>query len=448
MNRRDTMFRAQFATILPLVTLLALGASMATCVSAQGSWEYLGPGVGYYTESLCVTDQALYVGMAEQSGPGLGLYRYRFADGQWESFALPGQRVTAVSVAGAGDERIVAAHFDSTDVTCGVLRSTDGGQTWTETVSPCWDKLMRIRRAPSESTHLYIVNGLRSTDDGASWQTYDCDDCANNNFDAAYDPQNADVLYMTGESFGVAWNIYKSTDGGAYFRRVDFASFCYGIAVDVADPNRVLATRGLDTRSSNDAGVTWTTRSCSPLNGKMVAVASWAPGCFFLLGRTGGQFDVARTSDLGVTWDPVAPGLPSAPSGSDWGIRMYIESHPTQPEVYVALEGSGVWRFAYDPATAPDVPDRPHSLRLAAFPNPATDGFRVDLRLPQATLASLRLLDVRGRVVDTLFEGLMPEGAGEVRWVRPAGGSVPAGVYYLRLEAEEAHVQRAITLVR
>ncbi len=442
------MFRVQFAAVLPFVTILALGASMATHVCAQESWEYLGPGVGYDTECLCVTEQALYVGMTEQSGTGLGLYRYRFAEGDWEVVAFPGQRVTAVSVAGAGDERVVAGLKDSTGVTCEVRRSTDGGQTWTTVMGPYVGVYQRVRRAPSEPTHLYFVDGYRSTDDGASWQIYDCDDCANNNFDAAYDPHNADVLYMTGEEPNDPWDIFKSTDGGASFSRVDYAAFCYGIAVDVAQPGRILAVGGLDSRTSSDSGLTWTTRSTSPLNGKMVAVAPWAPGCFFLLGRTGGQFDVARTSDLGVTWDPVAPGLPSAPGGSSWGIGMHIESHPTRPEIYVALEGSGVWRFAYDPAAVRGSTDAPQGLQLAAFPNPATDEFRVDLRLPRATPASLRLLDVQGRVIDTLFEGVMPEGPAEFGWVRPAGGRIPAGVYFLRLEAGEAHVQRAVTLVR
>ncbi len=442
------MTRARFATITPFATILALGASLVTNVSAQGSWEYLGPGVGYYTEALGVTDQALYVGMAAQDETGLGLYRYRFADGQWDLFALAGQRVTAVSVAGANDERIVVVRFDPAGFS-ELLRSTDGGQTWTTTYGPVWADLRRIRRAPSESTHLFVVVGLRSTDDGASWQWSEFPhEVVDNRFEAAFDPQNADVLYMTGQNWIEAPIIYKSTDGGGTFYSVDAGSLCWGIDVDTDQPTRILAAFGLHTRTSTDAGVSWTTRSSSPLAGKMVAVAPWASGAFFVLGSSGGYYDVARTSDMGATWEFLAPGLPSIPSGYLSGIRMYLESHPTQPDLYVALEGSGVWRFAFDPAAAPDFADRPPTLQLAACPNPATDGFRIHVRLPQAAQASLRLFDLQGRVVDTLFDGAMPEGARVVGWARPAGGRVPAGVYYLRLDAGAAHVERAVTLIR
>ena len=70
---------------------------------------------------------------------------------------------------------------------------------------------------------------------------------------------------------------------------------------------------------------------------------------------------------------------------------------------------------------------------LRIYPNPVQPGSRVRFDLPRAARARLSLYDVQGRRLAVLREGEMSAGAQEIP-LEP--GSLSAGVYFLRLEAE------------
>jgi hypothetical protein len=90
---------------------------------AQGEWEFLGPDVGYRPEAFFVSQHAIYLGLAEEEDTGLGLYRYRFDQGEWELFAWEGYRIMGVTVWGESDENILLIRYGGdTDI----LRSTMG----------------------------------------------------------------------------------------------------------------------------------------------------------------------------------------------------------------------------------------------------------------------------------------------------------------------------------
>lgn len=432
--------------LLPVLTLAALSI-VAGHARAQDVWTYIGPDVGTIPEALCVTERALYVGMTDEADTGYGLFRYRFAEGQWALFAFPGLRVTAVSVAGANDERIVAAIYDPSDPGSEVRRSEDGGQTWTMTDGPGYWVMGKIIRAPSDPNCLFRVDGRRSTDDGLTWLSADLGSCTDR-WDVTFDPSTSDVLYLTGNNWIELWRIYKSTDGGATFSVSDDVSFTYGIAVDATDPDRVLAVMDSQCRVSTDAGTTWATRG-NALPAKMVTTASWARGAFYAVGAGSDYFGVQRTTDLGTTWSLCGQGPPN-PFGLGWlvGTRIFVESHPTRPELYVALEGTGVWRLDFAPESVPGPGVAVRGPALRVWPNPVVDWMRVESGSPAGTVGTLRLLDVRGRLVDVLFDGVMGREAGAFEWRVPEDGTVPAGVYYLRLDAGGDAFKRRIVILR
>jgi hypothetical protein len=92
----------------------------------------------------------------------------------------------------------------------------------------------------------------------------------------------------------------------------------------------------------------------------------------------------------------------------------------------------------------------PVRLELGAGPNPFRAATRLDLRVPKAQAAALRVYDVDGRLVRVLVQGAVPEGASTVAWdgADEQGRPVPAGIYYCRLSAGSKSIARTLTLLR
>lgn len=108
-------------------------------------------------------------------------------------------------------------------------------------------------------------------------------------------------------------------------------------------------------------------------------------------------------------------------------------------------------RAAIDSLVTPvlDAPDsRPAGLALSAGPNPAHGDVRISLALPLAIeQARVHVLDVTGRVVETLFEGPLAAGSHGFAW-GAARGRVPAGVYLVRAQLDGRIVTRRVAFVR
>jgi len=77
------------------------------------------------------------------------------------------------------------------------------------------------------------------------------------------------------------------------------------------------------------------------------------------------------------------------------------------------------------------------SARLMEFagPNPCRDRLDVRFRLPAAERVRLTVLDVSGRRVATLADGMLAAGVHQVTWNARGAGAIPPGVYALELHA-------------
>jgi hypothetical protein len=83
-------------------------------------------------------------------------------------------------------------------------------------------------------------------------------------------------------------------------------------------------------------------------------------------------------------------------------------------------------------------------------PNPTRSGAAIAFSLGAAARVALDVVDVRGRVVRRLEEGLRPAGAHRVTWDgrTDRGAPVPAGVYFVRFDAGAGPSSRRIVLAR
>jgi hypothetical protein len=78
------------------------------------------------------------------------------------------------------------------------------------------------------------------------------------------------------------------------------------------------------------------------------------------------------------------------------------------------------------------------AIALENYPNPFNPGTTIRYTLPEASLASLRVYDVAGRLVRTLFaDRKVPAGTYEIDWDGrdEDGGEVASGVYFFRIDA-------------
>lgn len=79
------------------------------------------------------------------------------------------------------------------------------------------------------------------------------------------------------------------------------------------------------------------------------------------------------------------------------------------------------------------------------YPNPFNPQTNIEYTLPAAGQMTLRVLDIRGRVVRLLVAGYQPAGTGSVQWNGDdkAGKMVPSGLYFAELRfADEVQVRK------
>ena len=115
-------------------------------------------------------------------------------------------------------------------------------------------------------------------------------------------------------------------------------------------------------------------------------------------------------------------------TGPSLGMRENLPATPASPVTPPA------WRFALHPGR----------------PNPSNPSTRLRFELPVAAPARLEILDVRGRLVRLLVEGLLPAGPAAVEWDGRdwLGREAPSGVYVVRLAAAGRSATQKLTLVR
>ncbi len=435
------------AATVRLGLLVMLGFQMAAEPATADAWEFLGPGTGYRPESICVTERALYVGMANESWSGVGLYRYRFETGLWDLFLCPGCRVTGVAVWGESDEKILYIAYDDAIDRSTIWRSLDGGET-SEVVHTAWSMLSALTQAPSDPNRFLTTWGLHSWDGGSTWSFGHHGYFIDWMMDAAFDPADAQVGYLTARHSTGGLSVLKTTDGGVEWEST--GGWGERIAANRGEPAHLLCVTWdpyLSISASTDAGQNWsypappgrTLATCAPV---------WAPRCFFVAGTDFAQtqHQVWRTWDLGQTWEPCGEGLP----GPVWYANAQLAAHPTEPVLFAAFNGPGVWRWTLSGESVPGEPAENRPPLLAIAPNPVTDATEIRLSLPRPGHVVVQLFDLRGRLVDRLCESDMLPGEHRLvpGWTTKGTRSPSPGVYWLRMTAGEMQVDRKVVIVR
>jgi len=83
-------------------------------------------------------------------------------------------------------------------------------------------------------------------------------------------------------------------------------------------------------------------------------------------------------------------------------------------------------------------------------PNPFGGSTRILFDLAGEARVSITVFDIRGRQVDTVFEGALPQGEHSVTWDgrTQTGEALPSGIYFYRFKAGDFEVNKKAILVR
>ncbi len=139
--------------------------------------------------------------------------------------------------------------------------------------------------------------------------------------------------------------------------------------------------------------------------------------------------------------------VPSA-NGSEYIVRIIDpHGHFPQKDMVVAIPGDTAMEYNI---TLEPIPAHA-TLEAHAFPNPAHQGqiLTVPYNLPQAGHFKLKIYDLRGRLVMTLFDGPAAAGQGQFNWpgVNETGKSLAPGTYRLVMTLDKAIATARIVIV-
>jgi hypothetical protein len=116
--------------------------------------------------------------------------------------------------------------------------------------------------------------------------------------------------------------------------------------------------------------------------------------------------------------------------------------HAAEVSTTVKLTGIGV-----DPDAVPNgrTGDLPTSFSWSTYPNPFNPATQISYAIPSTGWTRMDVMDINGRVVGNLVDGVRPAGRYQVTW---NASGVPAGVYIVRIEGEGIQAVRKMVLVK
>jgi photosystem II stability/assembly factor-like uncharacterized protein len=270
--------------------------ALSNGVSLDGlTWRNIGPFRGGRATAIAgVPSQSFtfYMGTA-----GGGIYKTTDAGVRWKNVSdgfVQSASVGAIAVApsnpdivyaGMGEDTARANTLHSGD---GIYKSIDAGKTWTHLGLDATEVISRIVIDPKDSDKVYIAaqgalyaptadRGIyRTADGGKTWKKVLFVGNTVGATDLSMNPHDPDTLYAAMwdyqrfpwalRQFGPDSGLYKSTDGGDSWNKIDngLPAKLGKIAVAAsADPDRIYAVAQADPNSqsglyaSNDGGRSW-----------------------------------------------------------------------------------------------------------------------------------------------------------------------------------------------
>ncbi len=207
-----------------------------------------------------------------------------------------------------------------------IYKSTDGGSSWTRLSTPSYNSLRQMAFNPLNPDVIYAVGYnyfsspykltvVRTTDGGATWSEFICSNDSLNSYygySITIDPVDTGTVYAGGYRGAGVTVIYRSTDRGETWEELPFGVtgyYPYAIAVNPANPNVIIAapySGGI--YRSTDRGQTWT-RTAAIYSVYRLAYARNNPAVIYATTTS----TIYRSDDTGRSWVNIGTGIVGKP---------------------------------------------------------------------------------------------------------------------------------------
>jgi photosystem II stability/assembly factor-like uncharacterized protein len=220
----------------------------------------------------------------------------------------------------------------------GIFRTADGGTTWSLLSREQFTRLQLVGRKLTLAADCGVV---RSTDGGKTWKrTLSCDATLPGDFEG----RTVNRLLLAPREPGVVYaqvvevigrhppmpnsQIWKSADSGVTWKPI--LPDGLALALDPDRPGRLYASRFAGIERSDNGGRTF--RLLSVFTALDLLVDPATPTTLY---AAVGQGGVSRSTDGGVTWEPINAGLPRYVS-RPWN-AYELAIHPAVPHLLYAV---------------------------------------------------------------------------------------------------------------
>lgn len=168
---------------------------------------------------------------------------------------------------------------------------------------------------------------------------------------------------------------------------------------------------------------------------------------YYFAGTSTGLYMTRQLADTSTVWTQEAPAM----IGSH--VVTMVQARRSDGLVAVGTHGGGTYSasIAAVPPTPPPPVVTPRSYLVSRnYPNPFNAGTAFTITVPSTGKVRVRIVDVSGRTVATVFEGVVAAGTHPVSWDGRAsdGRPVASGVYFSVLEGSGSLVAGKLTLLR
>jgi M6 family metalloprotease-like protein len=135
----------------------------------------------------------------------------------------------------------------------------------------------------------------------------------------------------------------------------------------------------------------------------------------------------------------------------EWGVPQNVDASPA-PTLGMMFISADLL-YAFEPNAEAGVESKGLaglSLDLKIGPNPVRPSTMIECSIPVATRVSLKVYDVRGRLVESIFDGSRAAGVYRMEWGGrdDNGANVAAGIYFVKLDTDRGSVIKKAVLVR